>query len=660
MHLGNCQSYFFGRYLTNLYEYCYLYLTKYPRKITVSQGFLPQSPIFGTVKYRLFLFFCGLSLLLICLWQRMFHQPMVLIPYHMAVMLPIHFISIAAIALTYRLLQHRWFLIIKIGSWGLIVSLFYLLLFGSVHFWGDIVTVKILSTYLRDFSTFLHSMPFSYIELVVGIVAFILLPFIVVFLLIKPIELATRDFGDALVSHKKLFLSIGLLLILASPLLLKAKRIVHKAGEPLMVMLFDHMWGVTDNPLFTPRRIRVGFEDRQLRRQYAATPLGSGRNVILIIVDAMRADHLSAYGYKRKTSPFIDGLIEKHRAAKVDRCYSTCANTLCGVTSILLSRTWNDCAVNGFNIIGLLKDKGYHTHALISGAHKEWYNMAKFYSDDCDYSDGKDAKNYYFKDDRVLLEGMDRVRPFADTPSFFYFHLQSTHETGLLQDRYAVYKPLKKSITTQGMNGQAAINEYDDKVLQADDIIRQLFAVLDQKGYLRNSLVIITADHGQGLGEHGVSGHVDWLYDPQVSVPLIIYDDSISLYHNLTFARQIDIAPTIVDRLGFPRPQGWMGTSLIRDGIAPYSYHETGKNGLETGLAKYMLICYEDSEAMQYHRIPRAIYKYIFTADFRQEELYEITTDPGETNNLASSDKPILEKMRVKAKEQMKPMFGNE
>jgi glucan phosphoethanolaminetransferase (alkaline phosphatase superfamily) len=149
--------------------------------------------------------------------------------------------------------------------------------------------------------------------------------------------------------------------------------------------------------------------------------------------------------------------------------------------------------------------------------------MAKFYSDDCSlYWDGKQSKRYYFKDDRLLLEGLEQVPQYNEKPSFFYFHLQSVHETGLLQDKYATFRPFKKSLTTQTMNDQAAINEYDNKVIQADDMIRQLMAELDRKGYLKNTLVVITADHGQGLGEHGVSGHVDWLYDPQTSVPLIV------------------------------------------------------------------------------------------------------------------------------------------
>ena len=569
----------------------------------------------------------------------------------MVTMVPLHIICISIVALIYRWWPSRFYLVAKIGSWGFIVSLFYLLIFGSVHFWGDIVTVRILGTYINGFSGFLHSMPFSYTEMWIGIIVFILIPYILAFIFSKWIGSALLDLADVIVSHKKVILALFVIVVFTTPLMIKAKRVVHKQGEPLMVLLFDHMWGVTDNPLFSKRRIRVGFTDNQLRRQYAIeNKTSSGKNVILIMVDALRADHLSAYGYKRKTSPFIDDLIHSGRAAKVDRCYSTCACTICGVTSILLSRTWNDCAVNGFNIVALLHDRGYQTRALISGAHREWYNMAKFYSDDCSYYDGKDSKKYYFKDDRVLLEGMDAIHAYSDTPSFFYFHLQSAHETGLLLDKYSVYKPFKKSITTRSMNDEAAINEYDNKVLQADDMIRQIFEALDRKGYLKNSIVIITADHGQGLGEHGVSGHVDWLYDPQVSVPLIIYDDSISLYHNLTFARHIDIAPTIVDRLGLPKPESWMGMSLLQNGIAPYSYHETGKNGLETKLAKYMIIEHQDS----------VLYKYIFTAGFKQEELYELISDPSESNNLICTEKQILEQMQTKAKQEMKTMYDND
>jgi hypothetical protein len=82
-----------------------------------------------------------------------------------------------------------------------------------------------------------------------------------------------------------------------------------------------------------------------------------------------------------------------------------------------------------------------------------------------------------------------------------------------------------------------------------------------------------------------------------------------------------------------------MGRSLLRDSVAPYSYHETGKDQLETGVVKYMIISYQDT----------TIYKYIYTAGFKKEELYNITTDPGEKNNLVKSNKEIVVIMRKKA-----------
>lgn len=613
-----------------------------------------ERPIFEAVRYRLLLLFYSLSLLLICFWQQRFGLPWFIVPLHLLVAAVLHSAAVALMMVFYRLPLLRLVAILLAGLWLFLTLLFYLLIFGSVAFWGDIVTLRILSTYLKDFSRFLQSLPFSYRELWALVLLFAISPFALALLLQKKIGHALDD----LWSGRSLFLYAFILLLFAAPFGIKIKRFIHLRGEPLMVMLFDHMWGVKDNPLFSRRRVRVGFEDQQLRHAYRAEA-SRKLNVVLIVVDALRADHLSAYGYRRKTSPFIDALLSSGKAVKVQKCYSTCACTLCGVSSILLSRSWNECAVNGFNIVSLLRDKGYHAYAFISGAHREWYNMARFYANDCDlYFDGKDSKKYYFKDDRVLLEGLEKVGPAADSPAFFYFHLQSSHETGLLLDKYALYKPCKKSLTTRGMNDEAAVNEYDNKVLQADDMIRQLFGALVKKGYLKNSLVVITADHGQGLGEHGVSGHVDWLYDPQVSVPLIFCDDSAALYRNLSFARMIDIAPTIADRLGLQAPASWMGLSLLHDSLALYSYHETGRNGLETDLAKYMIVYSPATDSVK--TAPQKIFKYIFTDNFRNEELYEVLSDPSEQNNLVNTQPQLLLLLRGKAHKEIQKSFGND
>ena len=385
------------------------------------------------------------------------------------------------------------------------------------------------------------------------------------------------------------------------------------------------MWGLTDNPFFSAHRIAVGQKDKKLFTQYiTATQRPLKKNIVLIVCDALRADHLPMYGYERNTSPFLNELYKNAQLKKIDNCITTSASTTCGIPSLLLSRRWKDCAVDGFNLFILLHSQGFKTHAIIAGAHKEWYNLAKFYTDACDfYFDGKDSKKYYFKDDRVILEGLDKASLNSNQSSFFYLHIQSPHTTALLRDSFIFYS--HKTVS----------DPYDNKILQADATIKSIMDLFKAKGMLENTIFYITADHGEGLGEHGVEGHVDWLYQPQISVPLLIYGDT-AMYQNSTFARQIDIAPTIVERLRLIVPTSWQGKSLLSHSPYRFSYHETGKNNLETKNQKFALVQYSDS----------TIFKYIFNQKENTEELYELKTDPGELHNLAKSDSLILWALR--------------
>ncbi len=149
-------------------------------------------------------------------------------------------------------------------------------------------------------------------------------------------------------------------------------------------------------------------------------------------------------------------------------------------------------------------------------------------------------------------------------------------------------------------------------------------------------MVIITADHGEGLGEHGVDGHVDWLYQAQTRVPLLIIDNE-NKYPSEKFSRQIDIAPTITQALHFTLPSCWQGISLLDSTRVQYSFHETGKAGLETKRQLYAIINNEDS----------VIYKYIFSKDFKQEELYELKHDSTENNNLVNQETQRIKRFRL-------------
>jgi arylsulfatase A-like enzyme len=107
----------------------------------------------------------------------------------------------------------------------------------------------------------------------------------------------------------------------------------------------------------------------------------------------------------------------------------------------------------------------------------------------------------------------------------------------------------------------AAINAYDNGLRQMDGMIRSIFGSLRRKGYLDDALVVISSDHGEALGEHGVYLHGSYLYPEFLRIPLFIYDDRRA-YPPRAFASQTDIAPTIVAAVGLPQPPSWEGRDV--------------------------------------------------------------------------------------------------
>ena len=167
---------------------------------------------------------------------------------------------------------------------------------------------------------------------------------------------------------------------------------------------------------------------------------------------------------------------------------------------------------------------------------------------------------------------------------------------------------------------------------QADDIIRQLFDALAAKHYLDDAVVVVTADHGEGLGErHWAHG---WhLYNEDIRIPLLLYDAPVTTYRNLTFATQVDIAPTILDRLGLPIPASWEGRSLLAPTVKRFSFHQT-----------YFL----PNRFAVLYRADNALFKYIATPQYGKEELYDLTADPGEHHDIALDQSVLVALFRYK------------
>jgi len=371
-------------------------------------------------------------------------------------------------------------------------------------------------------------------------------------------------------------------------------------------------------------------EPDAVRANYPKQVQFNKKNVILIIVDALRADELSLYGYSRKTSPFLQQLYDEKKLQKIEYAFSTSSASFPGILSILRGKPAYNLAYHNYSLSEVLKDQGYQVNYILSGDHANWYDMQYFYGKDIDlFFDGRYSEKYVC-DDNLLFEGLNKVEPFKDKPAFFYLHLMSVHYAGTKHPEFVRWTPA--SVECEPVPYR---NNYDNGVLAADHTLEKIFKELKVKGYLDNSIVVITADHGESLGERGTYGHIKNVYNEEIHIPILFYDKDTSVHYNKRdFAEQSDIAPTIIDRLGLPIPSTWEGTSLLRDSFPEFTFHSVSND--------YAMI----------HHNGDKLFIYYFNAVSRKEELFDIRKDAHEQHNLlAETDADYIAVLRKKMKE---------
>lgn len=398
-----------------------------------------------------------------------------------------------------------------------------------------------------------------------------------------------------------------------------------------MVASFFRPVGFAFEP--TARREAVADRDARIETTYPRHVASASRkNVVLVIVDSLRADRMQVYGYDRPTTPFLSELVGSGRMKKVDAAFSTCSESFCGITSTLSSREFRDISARTFQLQDALRDEGYPTWFILSGNHSAWNGLPQFYhAGEGMLFDGSYTRRYTMDDDRLVLEGLEHVPPARPgQPAFFYLHLMSTHYLGVQFPESHVFTRPDDDVSP-GLEPYKILDKlekpdrYDDKVRQADGVIRQIFSALAAKHYLDDAVVVVTGDHGEGLGErHWAHG---WhLYNEDIRIPLLLYDAPAAAYPDLSFAAQVDIAPTILDRLGLPIPSSWEGQSLLAPTRERFTYHQT------YFVPNRFAVIYRDD---------RALYKFIATPQYGKEELYDLSHDPGEARDL-TADRPAL------------------
>jgi len=357
-------------------------------------------------------------------------------------------------------------------------------------------------------------------------------------------------------------------------------------------------------------------------------------NLLLIIVDTLRADRLGYSGHKVQT-PNIDRLAEE--GTRFLNAISQYPMTLPSHVSLFTSTfpQYHGIKNNGNYYLGesyttlaeMLKERGYLTSAFIGAVVLE----SKF-----GLAQGFDHYDDSFKTPEFLksLEAQNLAEDVFESARSWFLknHQQKFFMWVHFYDPHAPYTPPPPY-------DKIYPDPYDGEVAYTDLYVGKLVNMLEEKGLVGKTLIVFTSDHGEGLDEHDELTHGVFLYDTTLKVPLIFHCPRVIPRNKVikSQVRIVDIMPTILDILDIEVPPSLQGKSLLpmmdkRASEGYDSYAETYFPYLSNGWSPLKCI-----------RTTR--YKYI---EAPKPELYDLEADPGETRNILNEKLDLSQQLAKK------------
>lgn len=406
-------------------------------------------------------------------------------------------------------------------------------------------------------------------------------------------------------------------------------------------------------------------------------PNASSRpNVIYIVVDAMRADRLSCYGYHRPTSPNLAALAQE--SFLFEDAMSQASETPLSVPSLLTGRRVNEHGQGWFQQGSkVYVQQGASLPMLTEILHDHGYTTAAFCTNEL-VGPGIGAERGFDLFDRPVgplpaqeqgsAKGVNacvfqwlRGRRAGDGPFFLYLHYFDPHGIYLpppefcvfgrpgaterdcrrntkLIDCYDAHRDWEMTASDLAKHGLspadlARLSDlYDGEVLCADHYLGELVKQLKELGLYEHTILVITADHGEALWEHGFLKHGGALYQELVHVPLLMRFPELSGGRRLPeLVETVDIVPTLLAACGIETSLPFSGQNLwpnLRDGLP---------------LAERVGI----SEAPPKQMVAVRVGSLKLIESPGRVELYDLSSDPGETRNLATSRPKDVARLRA-------------
>ena len=394
------------------------------------------------------------------------------------------------------------------------------------------------------------------------------------------------------------------------------------ASEPLVNLVVT---GVEDSG--ADENVGPPVENPAAHARLTPTPQTQKRNVVLIHLESTRAESVTPYNESLKTTPFLDELAKESLLAERD--YTTVPHTSkasisvnCGVYPHLVTSS-TEALPNGIPapcLAGLLKDQGYNTVFFQSSTKRfeNFQGLVKNFGYDEYYPletmDEKDFKktNYFgYEEDMMLGPSEEWLKDHGDQPFMAEYLLGTGHHD---------YQCLGTSHGDEDFSNEEPLNSYLNCMRLQDIFVKNLIDQYKELGLYENTIFVLYGDHGEGFGEHGLLGHNNTIYEEGLRIPFIIHAPGwfengarVKGLSNLT-----DVLPTVLEMLGYEVENGeYPGYSLLRE--PPEDRRLTFSCWFENS-------CLASIEGTE---------KYIYHYGDRPDEVFDLSKDPSEQENLA-------------------------
>jgi arylsulfatase A-like enzyme len=396
-----------------------------------------------------------------------------------------------------------------------------------------------------------------------------------------------------------------------------------------------------------------------------AAPAGPGapvRNVVLVSLDTLRADHLGLYGHARDTSPELDAFARE--AYVFERALAPAPNTppsqMSMMTSLYPGRhgfTGKETALaEGIETLaGRLQEAGLRTVGFVDGAY-----LRGFFGFDRGFDRYDDEGGGF----AAILPKAERwLEAHDDEPFFLFLHTYDVHApyvspppyAGMFHERpytgdlvptsEAIDRIWREKIALPAEDMQHLVDSYDEGIRYTDAMLGGFLRRLAERGRLDDTLVIVTSDHGEEFGEHGSVNHWQLYYQPNLRVPLVVrppggVDGPLRASAQ---AELIDLLPTVLELVGAEPLAAAQGRSLVPEMAAL----REGAPALRDAPDRAALAWWPDPDQLPLRSLVQDGHQLLFNHEVAGfDQLYDLAADPMALRDVAAEQPERAARLR--------------